>query len=193
MSVPPLNYVGRIIISYTDDTEQKVIANYGGRRWRRIENFLRGVGNNDPDNIPGQKMGEEYVELRESNIPIHSHSERLLDESCTTKDCEWLAKNKSGEAKTVNAPTGSVNQRSVEMMNENRNYQISPLEYQSKDRNEITLPHDNLPPYMKMYIWECIELTDEEHAITGEPQDNMCVITWLYNGGKVGDNDSSET
>ena len=42
-SVPPLNYVGRIIISYTDDTEQKVIANYGGKRWRRIENFLRGV------------------------------------------------------------------------------------------------------------------------------------------------------
>lgn len=42
-SVPPLNYIGRIIISYTDDTEQKVIANYGGKRWKRIENFLRGV------------------------------------------------------------------------------------------------------------------------------------------------------
>ena len=53
VSVPQLNYIGRIIISYTDDTEQKVVANYGGKRWRRIENFLRGVGNNDTNNIPG--------------------------------------------------------------------------------------------------------------------------------------------
>ena len=43
VSVPPLNYIGRIIVSYTDDTEQKVIAHYGGKSWRRIENFLRGV------------------------------------------------------------------------------------------------------------------------------------------------------
>ena len=43
VSVPPLNYVGRIIVSYTDDTEKKVIASYGGKSWRRIENFLRGV------------------------------------------------------------------------------------------------------------------------------------------------------
>ena len=73
-SVPPLNYIGRIIISHTDDTEQKVIANYGGKRWRRIENFLRGVGEKDPNNIIGQKTGEEYVALRESNIPVHSHT-----------------------------------------------------------------------------------------------------------------------
>ena len=52
-SVPPLNYIGRIIISYTDDTEQKVIANYGGKSWRRIENFLRGVNEDNPDDIPG--------------------------------------------------------------------------------------------------------------------------------------------
>lgn len=68
-----------------------------------------------------------------------------------------------------------------------RNYQISPLEYPIKKENEITLPHDNLPPYMKMYIWECTELTDEEYAITKEPR-GQCMITWLYNGGKVGNN-----
>ena len=103
-SVPPLNYIGRIIISYTDDTEQKVIANYGGKRWRRIENFLRGVGNNDINNIPGQKLGEEYVELRESNIPIHAHAQTVNDVS-TTSSQEWIAKNKGGEdAKIVNSP-----------------------------------------------------------------------------------------
>jgi hypothetical protein len=77
-SVPPLNYVGRIIISHTDATEQEVVAHYGGKSWRRIENFLRGVSNDDADNIPGRKFGEEYVALRESNIPIHTHSETLL-------------------------------------------------------------------------------------------------------------------
>ena len=81
VSVPTLNYVGRIVISTKDDTEQKVIANYGGKRWRRIENFLRGVDpNNEANletNLPGRKLGEEYVALRESNIPIHTHSETI--------------------------------------------------------------------------------------------------------------------
>ena len=57
-SVPPLNYIGRIIISFTDDTEQKVIANYGGKSWRRIENFLRGV--KDISTIPIFNTSNEY-------------------------------------------------------------------------------------------------------------------------------------
>jgi hypothetical protein len=40
------------------------------------------------------------------------------------------------------------------------NYQMSPLEYQ--DRKTMTLPHDNMPPHIKVYIWECREITDEE-------------------------------
>jgi uncharacterized repeat protein (TIGR02543 family) len=140
--------------------------------------------------IPGKKLGEEYVALRESNIPIHSHTETLPSEEneITTRDQEWMAKNKGGDAKIVNTTLASSGTRTVGIENTNRNYQISPLEYPSKEANEITLPHDNLPPYMKMYIWECTELTDEERRITGEPKDNKCVITWLYNGGKVGNN-----
>ena len=99
-SVPPLNYVGRIIISYTDDTEQKVIANYGGKSWRRIENFLRGVGDLDPD--IGKKLGEEYVELRQSNIPLHSHVVKKVEfqggqDLVDTDNQEWMAKNPSGK------------------------------------------------------------------------------------------------
>ena len=74
-SIKPMNYTGRIIISTTDDIEQKVIKHYGGKRWRRIENFLRGVdGNNLDERGFGKKFGEEYVCLRESNVPIHTHS-----------------------------------------------------------------------------------------------------------------------
>ena len=185
-SVPPLNYIGRIIISYTDDTEQKVIANYGGKSWRRIENFLRGVNEDNPEDIPGKKLGEEFVALRESNIPIHSHTETLPSEESqiTTQQQEWMAKNKGGDAKIVNTTLASSDTRnSVEIENTNRNYQISPLEYPSKGENEITLPHDNLPPYMKVYIWECTELTDAEREITGEPKDNKCKVYFLGNGG----------
>ena len=46
-SVKPMTYVGRVIVSTTDDTERKVIQKYGGRRWRRIVNFLRGVNDYD--------------------------------------------------------------------------------------------------------------------------------------------------
>ena len=63
--------MGKIIISTTDDVESKVIKHYGGKRWRRIVNFLRGVNGNDE--TLGKKFGEEYVCLRESNIPIHTH------------------------------------------------------------------------------------------------------------------------
>ena len=42
-----------------------------------------------------------------------------------------------------------------------------------------------MPPYIDVYIWECVELTDEEHAITGEPTDSFCMITWLANGGTL--------
>jgi glucan-binding YG repeat protein len=136
--------------------------------------------------IPGKKVGEEYVELRESNIPIHSHSETLPSEESeiTTQHHEWMAKNKGGDAKIVNTTLASSDTRnSVQIENTNRNYQISPLEYPGKKQDEITLPHDNLPPYMKMYIWECTELTDEEYAITGETKDNKCKVYFLGNGG----------
>lgn len=184
VSVPPLNYVGRIIISYTDATEREVIEHYGGKRWRRIENFLRGVGTDDAENIPGRKFGEDYVALRESNIPIHSHSETISNVGQTGSQ-EWAAKEKGGETtKLVNTPQDTEDTRlSICVKNTALDYQVSPLEYATRGDDEITLPHDNLPPYLKVYIWECTEITHDEWSATGEPDDGLCVITWLANGG----------
>lgn len=70
-SMKPMNYSGRIIMSVTDDTEQKVIQNYGGKKWRRLTNFIRGVDGGNEE--WGNKYGEEYVCLRQSNVPIHTH------------------------------------------------------------------------------------------------------------------------
>ena len=38
-------------------------------------------------------------------------------------------------------------------------YQISPLE--EGVRESIVLPHDNMPPYMDVYIWECTDAGED--------------------------------
>ena len=38
--------------------------------------------------------------------------------------------------------------------NSQMGYQISPLEYGKKDY--ATIPHNNMPPYREVYIWECL-------------------------------------
>ena len=92
-SVKPLNYKGRIIVSTTDALEREVIEHYGGKRWRRIMNFLRGVEMNDKD--LGRKFGERYVCLRESNVPIHTHKVQL-DSTSTTLNNGWAGKRRIG-------------------------------------------------------------------------------------------------
>lgn len=164
MSIRPLNYPGRIIVSVTDDIESKVIANYGGRRWKRITNFLRGVDGSDPS--IGQKIGEEYVCLRESDIPTHTHPVVLKGHGSE----EWMLKDKGGRktmfvsSRNVPEANGSENCDST-VENIQNEYQISPLEY-DKDHG-LTIPHDNMPPYMEVYIWECVEATEDELEVIG--------------------------
>lgn len=57
-------------------------------------------------------------------------------------------------------------------------YQISPLEYQTKASPAI--PHDNMPPYREVYIWQCTETTDEEESLLAE----SVVVTWDTQGGE---------
>ena len=46
-------------------------------------NFLRGVEDSDP--AVGHKLGETYVELRQSSVPIHTHNVRLDDNEPSSK------------------------------------------------------------------------------------------------------------
>ena len=39
------------------------------------------------------------------------------------------------------------------------------------------MPHDNMPPYREVYIWECTEITDEEEQILG----NVKTYTVTFN------------
>ena len=113
VSIRPMNYVGRLIMSVEDDTEQKVIKHYGGRHWRRITNFLKGVDKDDPS--LGDKCGEEYVCLRESNVPIHTHNLTLwrsddeIPENLSKSN--WMDKDRGGrETKVVSTEGNGSNQ-----------------------------------------------------------------------------------
>ena len=37
-------------------------------------------------------------------------------------------------------------------------YHVSPIDY---DKQHTAIPHDNIPPYREVYVWECLE-TDSE-------------------------------
>lgn len=100
----PSTYAGRIVISTTDDTEAKIIAHYGGRRWRRLTNFLNGVDETDDD--IGKRHGEEYVCLRESNIPPHVHGMERIEESSHVAESTMLAKG-VGESPAIIQQTSS--------------------------------------------------------------------------------------
>lgn len=157
-SIRPRTYVGRIIISTTDDTEKKVISKYGGTRWRRVVNFLRGV---DGDSELGKKHGEEYVCLRTSSIPNHSHSMKNLIEGGEDTTEKVLSPGSGSDSKLLNMQVEGISgyaTRQVEI-----NYQISPLECQSN--SDVTYPHNNMPPYKDVYIWECMAINKDEYAI----------------------------
>jgi hypothetical protein len=160
-SMKPVTYVGRIILSTKDDTEQKVIRNYGGRKWRRLTNFLRGT---NPGLETEGKLGEEFVCLRESNIPIHAHNMKI-DETIQN-DTQYVKLNQGGkDARVVNVGGSGGEEEDVDktfkLENVAVNHQVSPLEY---DQKSIILPHDNMPPYREVYMWECIDSGEDDET-----------------------------
>ena len=185
-SMKPINYAGRIIISATDDTEQKVIAKYGGKRWRRLHGFLRGVDATDPQDDMGfgSKFGEEYVCLRESNVPIHVHGSKVQDNGC---DGDWLVLNKGGtNTKIVNFNTVQDGGSATVVGTRDLEFQLGPLEYSQKT---VAYPHNNMPPHREVYMWECMESTDDEMAASEEPSINHHKVIWNANQGHFQNND----
>lgn len=132
----------------------------------------------------GEKTGEEYVCLRQSNVPIHSHKV-TLSEASTTNPAAWMVKGRGGSESRIVNGTETKDDHTDRMVggldNAGLEYQISSLEYE--ERSQVTLPHDNMPPYKEVYIWECLEATKEEMQISGEPAEASYVVTWDENGG----------
>lgn len=122
--IPPQSHVGMIIHSTTLDTEAKVIAQYGGTQWQKIEGvFLLGQS---ASHAVGSTGGEETHTLTVDEIPPHSHSLN------------------SGATCFANDGSNDVSQVSG-----NRNYQ-----YLNIGNTGGGQAHNNMPPYKTVYIWE---------------------------------------
>ena len=122
--IPPQSHVGMIIHSTTLDTEAKVIAQYGGTQWQKIEGvFLLGQS---ASHAIGSTGGEETHTLTVNEIPPHSHSFN------------------AGATCFANGGTNDVSQTSG-----NRSYQ-----YLAIGNTGGGQAHNNMPPYKVVYIWE---------------------------------------
>ena len=122
--IPPQSHVGMIIHSTTLDTEAKVIAQYGGTQWQKIEGvFLLGQS---ASHAIGSTGGEETHTLTVNEIPPHSHSFN------------------AGATCFANGGTNDVSQGAG-----SRNYQ-----YLAIGNTGGGQAHNNMPPYKVVYIWE---------------------------------------
>lgn len=125
--ITEMSHVGMIIHSTTLATEQAVKAIYGGNSWAKIEGrFLLGQSNSYPINSTG---GEALHALNLDEIPSHRHVVYGSPNTGNT-DANSLNANIVGNRKfAANANTG----------------------YAGGGQ-----PHNNMPPYKTVYIWERI-------------------------------------
>lgn len=101
------------------------------------------------------KSGEKWVCLKDSNVPNHTHNVvRVTDNNKNTlDDNSWICANKGGKNLTMVNVQGDSD---IGVSNQSIEYQISQLEY-NDCKTHVVKPHDNMPPYMEVYIWECVE------------------------------------
>ncbi len=143
------SHIGLIVQSTTLDTEEKVINLYGGIRWELIQGrFLLGKSDEHPIGTTG---GEEKHTLTEEEMPTHKHS-----------------------GKTGIAETNAIRVVSLAGLRSERNHITGFGDGTYADINDIfpgqnhwhsfetsnvgnNAPHNNMPPYKTVYIWERVE------------------------------------
>lgn len=126
--IPPQSHVGMIIHSTTLDTEAKVIAQYGGTQWQKIEGvFLLGQS---ASHAIGSTGGSETVTLTTSQIPSHKHSIFGTNGAA-------VFRGGSGSNDAAQAAGG-------------RSY-ANLFVTDSAGGGQA---HNNMPPYKTVYIWE---------------------------------------
>ena len=132
------SHVGMIIQSTTLDTEEKVIAIYGGTSWSKIEGrFLLGASSSYAANSTG---GEAAHRLTINEMPLHNHA------SSTQKGAIPCWDNKtSSTGKFYGLQEGSLSYKSSYAYDINTTQTSFAGGYAA---------HNNMPPYKAVYIWE---------------------------------------
>lgn len=159
--------MGRIVVSTTDDIESKVIRHYGGTRWRRLVNFMRGVNEG-----AGRRGGESCVCLRESNVPVHTHEVTLLTSKVYQENLEHWSELQQYDRMKIGSQGSEFQRLNLEAGEESPHlkgtfgvkdkeleYQVGQMKHVTHEggNDHITYPHNNIPPHREVYIWECTE------------------------------------
>lgn len=125
------SHVGQIIFSTTLDTEEKVLAKYGGTHWSKMEGvFLLGASDSYP---AGSTGGRAHGYLLE-----HSHTFTYTDTNSST----------SGG--TYNVVGG--NNIHIGMSHTDNKHGTTAVEGTNSGNTNL-----NMPPYKAVYIWERTE------------------------------------
>ena len=125
------SHIGQIIMSTTLDTAEKVKAIYGGT-WEKFASgrTLVGVDESQPEfSYPGKTGGSKTVTLTLDQIPPHTHPRG----------------NEIGDRGETSADSGSAGGYKWHWDGDGRTGSAGG-----------GLPHDNLMPYMAVYVWRRI-------------------------------------
>ena len=135
-------------MSTTLNTQAKVIEQYGGTSWTKIEGrFLLGASSSYPVNATG---GEETHKLSESEMPRHTH-----DGSTGTGYTNFMrVVNTSGTLHDANTMPG-YSGGTYEDVTDTGNFPSGNHWHSfTTDTTGGGQAHNNMPPYKAVYIWE---------------------------------------
>lgn len=126
------SHIGQIIMSTALNTQAKVIEQYGGTTWTKIEGrFLLGASSSYPVNATG---GEKEHTLTINEMPSHHH----FDDSTPTKNL------------VVGGNRLETHGYSGVGATESQGIQWGKGVWPEGGGQ----PHNNMPPYKAVYIWE---------------------------------------
>lgn len=153
-------YVGMIIHSTTLSTEAKVIAEYGGEHWiQHTGYFLYGDNAGVTDNNAVADGGEATHTLTANEMPTHNHGEASLNGAFTAY--AWNTGHASG---IVSNASSNVNvQLTFGSDIGLADYRVNASHTHSD--NGGGQAHNNMPPYKKVYIWECVVVDSGDNPI----------------------------
>lgn len=133
-------YVGKIILSNTLDTMDKVIAQYGGKRWSLIQDkFLLGGGG---EYAVGTTGGSKSHTLTVDELPSHKHG-MYAQMGNVKRGVGYYQTNAGGGALWSLLSQGETTGKT------------GTLEIENTGGNA---PIDTLPPFIAVYIWTCQEI-----------------------------------
>lgn len=161
------SHIGSVIMSTTLDTEEKVIAIYGGTSWEKIEGrFLLGASSSYAVNSTG---GEATHKLTTKEIPAHTHGSNTMGTAYIAMGVEHdvshelsggtILTGASGGGIIITPQSRTLTRRVITAgtnvaANRQQVDQVAISATHEHSSVGGNAAHNNMPPYKAVYIWE---------------------------------------